>query len=368
MKITQKNRGLSLAGMFKHYHEKAKIVTLGLILYHILFWGTGLGLFFMLMLNGEHVQLDALAFYFLLYIGNIIFFYVLIFRKPTLNIRGLVVLLSLPFFWFILYNLSIGFIRVIFPKDETLSPIFEQFFFSPLEIYKTLFAQAIDSNFAVMLMPTSALTVYWLWKKQEQNKKLTEEELNLKLNLLRTKINPTLLFRTLDELEEVTADQPDAKESIQKLSSLMAYSINETGNEAVELKREIEFVEEYVALARMRLNEKKKINLEVLGNPVHLKIRPLILISFVENSIKHGLNKTNKNAWVDIKIVIEKSELFFICRNSTSAENKSTDFETSGIGLKNTQKRLSYYYPKKHELQISEVEKEYSVKLRIQLG
>lgn len=367
MKRTQKNRSLSFAGIFQHYHKKAKKVTISLIFYQILFWGIGLGLFFLLMLNGEHIRTDALAFYFLLYIGNVIFFYVNIYRKPKLNIRGLVVLMSLPFFWLILYILTIGLIQVIFLEDEVLHPIFEQFLFSPLEIYKTLFAQAVDSNFSVMLLPYSTLLAYWLWKKQEQNKKLTNEELSLKLNLLRTRINPALLFRTLNELEELTADQPKAKESIQKLSALMDYSMNETGSEAVELKREIEFVEEYISLARMRLNEKKKIKLKVNGKTNSLKIRPLILISFIENAIKHGLNKTNQNAWVDVKINITGSELSFYCFNSLPLTKNSSEFETSGIGLKNTRKRLSYYYPQKHKLEISQTPESYSVNLTLKL-
>lgn len=146
----------------------------------------------------------------------------------------------------------------------------------------------------------------------------------------------------------------------------MRYLLSESAREFVELEKEIHYLSDYIELQKIRLDETVKINFIVDGNITDQQIAPLILVPFVENSFKHGVNPEERSH-ISITIDIKSSEL-----NMTVSNNKvahlSDGNETGGTGIENAKKRLQLLYPSSHELVILDKENKYTVKLKLVLS
>src|SRR5690606_6721614 len=129
--------------------------------------------------------------------------------------------------------------------------------------------------------------------------------------------------------------------------------------------KEIQFIEDYVVLSKMRYNNRVPIELKINdhGEPYH--IVPLLLIPFVENAFKHGPEKSRKQAWVQIDLSVTDKVLLLHVGNSANWAIKQSD--VGGIGLDNVRKQLKLHYPNRHSLEIRTTEKAYYVKLEIHL-
>jgi two-component system, LytTR family, sensor kinase len=162
--------------------------------------------------------------------------------------------------------------------------------------------------------------------------------------------------------------QPISKnlaKSILILSDMMRYSIAKTDDSGFSfLEKEIQYLENFIEIHRLRFTNNFFVNFEVSGIIGSKKIAPLILITFIENAIKHGII-SEKNKPVDITLEIENMELTLKVDNHKQVGRKD---ETSGIGLDNTRKRLHFLYPKKHTLYIKENKNTFLVNLKIELN
>ncbi|WP_165501684.1 sensor histidine kinase [Pedobacter frigiditerrae] len=186
------------------------------------------------------------------------------------------------------------------------------------------------------------------------------------LSFLKAQVNPHFLFNTLNNIYTlaIIKDENTAP-SIMKLSNIMRYITDEAGNEFVSLRNEVDCIEDFIALHKLRLGKKTTLNYEVKGFlDAEKKIAPLILMAFVENVFKYGISNHSSNKLI-IKLAIEDNILNLLCQNSIYPDKKDT--ERSGIGLTNTKKRLDYIYPNKHILEINDDDKLFTVKLTIHL-
>jgi LytS/YehU family sensor histidine kinase len=130
----------------------------------------------------------------------------------------------------------------------------------------------------------------------------------------------------------------------------------------VALQKEINYISNYIALQKTRLGDTVIINYHVQGNTSGKQIAPLILISFIENAFKHGVNP-DKNSKIEISIIIIENNLrLYVFNRKTNSRN-----EEQGIGLKNSKERLNLLYASKHELVIDNKDDTYSVHLLITL-
>lgn len=211
--------------------------------------------------------------------------------------------------------------------------------------------------------PLGVKLIYELLKNFYQTQRLKEENLKLEISYLHAQINPHFLLNTLTAIYNMVMDNPKASKSIETLSALLHYSLYDTGSEKVPLDKEVQFIKDYIKLARIRLNRNKKLKLTITGSPKGLTIAPLILVNLVENCIKHGLHRVSGAAEAEVAINIENDTI------SLSTYNKTPDLSgtVGGIGLHNTQRRLNIYYPGQHELEIIEENGAYRVNLRIDL-
>lgn len=217
--------------------------------------------------------------------------------------------------------------------------------------------------FLVFTISTS-IKVIQRWFQAEQIQKETEnEKLNTELSFLKTQMNPHFLFNTLNNIYSMALVKSDETAgAVMKLSSIMRYVLNETKNDKVALEKEINFIEDYITLQRVRLTDKVHIQFDVEGNIEGARIAHLLLIPFVENAFKYGVS-TKEASDIIIRITVDEKEIHFYISNSIVAAQSSINGST-GIGLKNTKRRLDLMYPE-HLLKVSKEDKKFIVELSL---
>ena len=208
------------------------------------------------------------------------------------------------------------------------------------------------------------------WFELEAKKKEVEnEKLIAELNFLKEQINPHFLFNTLNNIYYLAYTKSDnTTEVIAKLSQMMRYMIYESNHQQVDLTKEIEYMQSYVSLERLRLNDQIPIDFKVEGNPSGIKVAPLILITFLENAFKHGVTGSNKSAWVNLSLKVDGKDCVYTVENSKSNGVTSEHGKSSGIGLQNVRRRLELTYPEKYTLEVKDQPDRYSVKLKLALN
>jgi two-component system, LytTR family, sensor kinase len=200
-----------------------------------------------------------------------------------------------------------------------------------------------------------------------KNLELERNNIRLELDYLKSQVNPHFLFNTLNGVYSLIIDsEPKAAEIILKLSDLMRYSLYEANADKVALHREVQFIRDYVTLEQNRHKASTKIELKINGDSQNLLIPPLLLITFVENAFKHGVNNTIQASWIKIDLAINESMLNFNVSNSKPKKIKN-ELVQGGIGIWNVRKRLEILYPNKHNFEIKNTNEIYTVNLKIQL-
>jgi hypothetical protein len=220
--------------------------------------------------------------------------------------------------------------------------------------------------FIVLFVGMLRFAVDW-FELEGKRKELENEKLLAELNFLKAQINPHFLFNTLNNLYYLAYTKSEnTTEVIAKLSQMMRYMIYESNHARVPLTKEIEYMENYISLERLRLNNQIPIKFEVKGNVENVWITPLIFITFLENAFKHGVSNNSPKAWVNISIELQHGQCIYVVENSKPTEVMPTN-EKSGIGLQNVQRRLELSYPGKHQLTIDDNADRYLVKLNISI-
>ncbi|GAB4022741.1 sensor histidine kinase [Spirosoma koreense] len=207
---------------------------------------------------------------------------------------------------------------------------------------------------------------------RNQTTQLERDNLVLELNFLRSQVNPHFFFNAINNVYALIVDKDEQAATILlKLSSLMRYVLYEAGTSYVTLQQEVEFLKDYVDLEKIRHGTNASILLQIDGEIGDLLIPPLVLVTFVENAFKHGLNATIRESWVTIDLQIKGNSLHFLIRNSKPPVRPQTRTSSlpkvGGIGLTNTQRRLELLYPDTHQLRIQETQSTYTVDLTILL-
>jgi len=205
------------------------------------------------------------------------------------------------------------------------------------------------------------------WLKQQETEQIAREKVKTELQILKGQIHPHFLFNTLNNIYFFTLTFPKkAVEMLTKLTGILRYIINECGQHLVPLEKELEMIQDYVALEKIRYGDRLKMVFEINGDCNHKMISPLMLIPLVENSFKHGASKILEHPWVNLNITVDGQFLFFLLSNSRP-DVKVMEDHNRHIGLKNVKKRLQLLYPSAHELNIAENTKSFEVFMKIRL-
>lgn len=240
----------------------------------------------------------------------------------------------------------------------------ERYFYSTAYVVQTVAGSLFIVIFVSMLRFAKDWFEFEARKKEIENEKLTAE-----LNFLKEQINPHFLFNTLNNLYYLAFTQsPNTTEVIAKLSQMMRYMIYDSNYPQVPLSKEIEYMQNYISLERLRLNDTIPIQFEIQGNAENVLIAPLIFITFLENAFKHGVSNNNPKAWVNVSIRLEGDKCIYKVENSKVLSARKGIEERSGIGLQNVKRRLELSYPGKYELQVDDRPDQYTVLLNLHLS
>jgi sensor histidine kinase YesM len=206
----------------------------------------------------------------------------------------------------------------------------------------------------------------FLLRTRERLAQLNEEKLQAELSSLKSQINPHFLFNTLNNIYVLSLKKDDrASEAIVHLSGLMRYVTKDANDYKIPLQTEIEYIRNYIELQKARLNNTTDVRFECSGDPGNKEITPLVLITYIENAFKHGINPDVDDCIVEITLQVTATGIKLSVFNKKVQACSKT--ESTGIGMSNTSDRLKHFYPGKHTLQISENEETYSVTLSIEL-
>lgn len=213
---------------------------------------------------------------------------------------------------------------------------------------------------------------YWA-SKQWLRQKEGLEKLDVtvaELALLKNQVNPHFLFNTLNNLFSMAIEKnaDELAQSIAQLTHLMRYSIYESNTPFIELYREVEYIENYIKLQKLRFtgDEPITIKFEVDGDLQHVRISPMLLINFVENAFKHGIS-LKQESFILIELRTTENNLYFTVENSIYRQNTTSSVKHAGFGLEHVKKLLQLQYPDRHMLTITEQDNVYKSELRLDL-
>lgn len=202
------------------------------------------------------------------------------------------------------------------------------------------------------------------WAQSEQLRVQAEKEnVENQLVFLRNQVSPHFFMNTLNNIHAlIDINTAEAKESIIKLARLMRHLLYDSKVELIPLKKEVEFIQNYVELMQLRYSEKVRIDLHLQGQLPDTTIPPLLYTSFVENAFKHGISY-QESSYITISISCEAENLVFDIKNSNPRLKRED--ESSGIGIENSRKRLDLLYGSRYSLDIKDGKDEFSVNLTI---
>ena len=197
---------------------------------------------------------------------------------------------------------------------------------------------------------------------------LEKEKIKLELDFLKAQVNPHFFFNTLNSIYSLIVDKDEvAADIVLKLSDLMRYNLYESKSNKIPLSREFQFIQDYVKLERIRHKEHVTIITDIQNVAEDsLEIPPLVLITYVENAFKHGINNTIEASWVKVSASVENDILSFVVENSKPAKLQRAAAH-GGIGLVNARRRLDLLYPNHYQLTVRNEIASYSVHLTLLL-
>ena len=217
---------------------------------------------------------------------------------------------------------------------------------------------------------TTIIKIISDWQRHQRDRKeLETQRMQSEIKFLKSQINPHFLFNTLNSLYALTLKKSDkAPEIVIKLSEMMRYMLYESNERRVPLQKEVNYIQNYLALEALRQSGQADIRFNVEGQITDQTIAPLIFIPFLENSFKHGLNHQISDGYVHVNMKVLDNKLLLRILNSKPAQPPLPSEKTSGgIGLANVQRRLNLLYPNQYKLDIEDNDKEHIVELSLAL-
>jgi len=203
------------------------------------------------------------------------------------------------------------------------------------------------------------------FRLKKQSEEIIAQKVEAELNLLKSQVQPHFLFNTLNNIYyEAYLEAPRTAGLIERLSDIMRYFVDESPKQEVSLATEIKFLENYIALEKIRI----RYDIDITFNKnceTSLSIPPMLLMTFVENIFKHGIDKSSTLNKIELSLVQQDSRLIFTTKNTLPdhpLHSPSTSF-----GIDNLRKRLTLLYHTDFDLQTDNNSKLYTALLNIPL-
>jgi len=257
-----------------------------------------------------------------------------------------------------------------------LSPLISKFIIAPLRdsqvpikyntIVDSLMAGLRGSMTVAGFAVAIKLVKLWYQKKVD-NDRLEKEKLKAELEILKGQLNPHFMFNTLNSIYALALKKSDyTPEAILMLSQLMRYILTECTAFTIELHKEIQALNDYIALEKNRFGNRIDISLNIQTEFQNKMIAPLLLLPFVENSFKHGTSEMIEQVWISLDLQVKGDTLKFKLING-KMEEKNQVPNSPQVGLLNVRRRLELLYPQAHTLILTEDKDTFVVSLSLEL-
>lgn len=214
------------------------------------------------------------------------------------------------------------------------------------------------------LLKTTILWVNSIAEKRALQKKQVESE--NALLLLKAQLNPHFLFNSLNNIDVLMEESvPKASDYLKKLSDILRYVLYDTKEDVTTLSKELEQVDNYIALQKIRTSNTTFVSYEVEGEVGEQPIVPMIFLPFVENAFKFSKNKAIEHG-VQIRFEVQPDSVRMLCKNRFEQETVVVQ-KSEGLGIETIRKRLELLYFKHYLLTIDSSDGWFTVDLSIPL-
>ncbi len=222
--------------------------------------------------------------------------------------------------------------------------------------------------FLIAFLVSTGIKVITQWFTAEEVKEeISRQQLETELSLLKTQVNPHFLFNTLNSIYSLAiANNKKTADAVMRLSHIMRYTLEECQDNYVALQQEIDFINSYIELQRLRLTNNNAICFTTAGNISNAQIAPFVFIPFIENAFKYGTS-THRSSSIKAMVDVCPQNIVFTCENDYQINGKNK-VESTGTGISNARRRLDLLYHKKYDLKIVAEEASFKVSLTINLN
>jgi len=221
-----------------------------------------------------------------------------------------------------------------------------------------------------LLIITTALTfgfviqAYFLDIQREKQIRFEQEK--AELSVLKSQVSPHFLFNVLNSIYSLSLSKSDQiSDVVLQLSDILRYTLYQSEKKEIPLKNEIEIIESYIAIEKIRIPETASVTFNHNEADNCVAIAPLLMLPLIENAFKHGTDSTVEATFIEAVLKVENNELTFTCRNNFKETNRNPS--SGGIGLKNIERRLHLLYPNRYQFQYEKKAGIFQVHLSIQL-
>ncbi|KOY86658.1 hypothetical protein AD998_11345 [bacterium 336/3] len=255
--------------------------------------------------------------------------------------------------FFIVYITSLIIISLVF---ALLFP------FSDVEVYSNNFIFHLFSMIFLQLFTTLIYIIYDRIKYKNEYDLYKNRKLLSEIKLLRQQLNPHFLFNTLNSIYlQCLQNSASAADMVTQLAQMLRYQLETTEMNLIELKKEIDFIESYIAFERRRLSKKVKLEVNIDIKNWNLMIPPNVLIVLIENCFKHGISN-NQESHIQIDLEVVESQVLLKTSNYMI---KTPNAESLGTGLSNLRQRLDFKYSDKYRLIIKQENSKFIANLEL---
>jgi hypothetical protein len=325
---------------------------------HLLFWGVVMVILLSIFkTSGTIEKIDVI--------------YTMLFLIPLVAVAYLNLYLAIPAFLrkerYLMYTLTVlllaglGAAWLFFLFDRWIDFLLPGYYFIA---YYTIPQLMIFTGTLILLTTLIKLSRSWFLVLRVE--RLTAGQ---QLRVLQSQINPHFLLNSLQTLYALSLEHSvRTPEAILQLSDILKYTLYETDQPRVKLEKEIDMIRDYVEMYRYRIDPQRvRLLLSVTGDWGEEEIAPMLLIPFVENAFKHGLQSGRSPVEISVSLRLEPGALTFRVENSAAPESKEKKPGSKGIGIDNTRHRLELLYPGNHHLQIQREPDRFRVELELKL-
>ena len=331
------------------------------IFWHLVFWVSILSYFIYLTVENSKITPREVAVVFGIYgvinIGLFYFNYLYLiprfldqkkYRYYTIALVAVIIVFALG-----KYGIALFFKDILLQHKDSKNTTFLAYFTS----------SCLTNIFFLFLSTALKFGTDWFLNARIQ-RDLETQRLSAELAFLKSQINPHFLFNSLNSIYSLAYQKSDtAPEAILKLSEIMRYMLYESNDGKVDLSKELQYLQNYIDLQKIRFGNKAFIDYRITGEVGNQKIVPLLLIAFIENAFKHGVAN---DPLMPIRLIINLNgtNLYFYIENKKHHNNRDIE---GGVGLSNVQRRLDLLYPGKYKLEIQDKPDTYTAELTLVL-